>query len=404
MHNTGAGGFSKLQPRRGALCHVQVTRRAIYLRPVFFPSFFVHSFAHLFLLTFRLMSVPSAAVISAVISRDIGPLLIATWANSFLVMLEWTQAFKYYKTYPDDAFSSKIVVAVVLVIDFACSVFEMHDIYTYCITYWGDVVYVFSDELTWPVSAATFATSLTTAVVQGYLIWRVSRLIRSHAERYFIGAYLSFCVAGSLGGAIWVSMKIAVTHTNDNQNALHISAIVAVAVGAATDVQIAIVYIWKLLALKKKHAVEGVQMGRSAGIIRQLIKGAIKTGTAAATLEVLALILFFAISSNASAAVVFLVGRVSTLTLLMNLNSREELAHIHSNTPVSQTGPSKRSPWSSNFLSAPRTTVDGIHVTSGTQIHLDDVRTQGIRMVPLFEEAGRYSKENEKSLAYTASR
>lgn len=27
-----------------------------------------------------------------------------------------------------------------------------------------------------------------------------------------------------------------------------------------------------------------------------------------------------------------------------------------------------------------------------------------IQMVPLFEEAGRYSKENEKSLAYTASR
>lgn len=109
--------------------------------------------------------------------RDaLGPLLIGSWVNSFLVMLSWSQAYRYYTTYRNDEVLIKLAVAVCLVADAATTSFEFYAVYEYCVTNWGDISYVAKVPLPWPFAAYTVTTALSNMIVQLYLIWRVGRL------------------------------------------------------------------------------------------------------------------------------------------------------------------------------------------------------------------------------------
>lgn len=370
------------------------------------PSHFPHPFLILFTSETTLADLMSSSLTPAQASgfhtflqNTLGPLLIATWVNSMLVMLEWIQAYIYFRTYANDGIVTKGAVAAALVIDFTCAVFEFRVVYSQCITNWGNLEFITLPFLPWEIAATATATSVSVTIVQVYLIWRVSRLMGTTPKllKYPILGVLSLSVLIGFGGSIWTGVVLVTAPVvGDEQKALSSSAITAVASSAATDFLIAATSVWKLLSLKKGHGVDSHGKGRSSNIITSLIFGAITTGSGMATVSIFALVLFFTVPgvSTVNTAIIFILGRISTLTLLTNLNRRKDLANM-STTPITNEDLTHRGKMSRLLRPNHRNGASGVHVTNTTVIHLEGGESEDIRMGPMFDKVGMHRSAND---------
>lgn len=140
---------------------------------------------------------------------------------------------------------------------------------------------------------------MTTVIVQVYLIWRVGKLMTSDSKLQTCAVlfvpYLGVIVG--FGGSLWTAFMLITVPLVGNEAPLRGSAIISIASSAVTDILIAAAYVWKLVSLKRGHDVDRTSQGRSRSMISRLVYGSIKTGSATATVSVLALVLFLAVLS-----------------------------------------------------------------------------------------------------------
>lgn len=196
----------------------------------------------------------------------------------------------------------------------------------------------------------------------------------SRVLRYIVLGTLLAGLVTAFSGALWTAVEEA-TIVAGSDTIVRSSAIVWLGTSAGTDILVSIAFIWRLMVMKKSRPVDNMVNGRSSSMIHRLAFGAVKTGSATAAIALLALATFFGSTTTTSnVAVCYVIGRVSTLTLLFNLNARESLSKTLPSTMYpSQTGYSSaimgmgtRPVIPSQYLS------DGVHVTSGTVVHIDE--------------------------------
>lgn len=244
----------------------------------------------------------------------IGALLVSSWANSMLYMLEITQTYKYFSLFrKKDAFPLQAVVASCFLLDTVCTVANHIGVYKYTITNWGVVEYLAQQE--WQIPLYLICTGLVAAIVQSFLTWRFYSL----SKQWLICLPLLLMMLASLAGSLATAIMIILASSLKNRETLKIPVIIWFVVSTVVDCSLAVLLIYHL-----QSARTGFRTTKS--LINRLSSVALQSGTYTSALALLTLILYLdKPEGNTGTGCGQCLGRVYTLTLLHNLLVRQNI-------------------------------------------------------------------------------
>jgi hypothetical protein len=160
------------------------------------------------------------------------------------------------------------------------------------------------------------ATSMTGFVVQSFLIRRYHYLSR----RPLITWSLVFLSFGAIGGAFSSAIIIILHNDYGSRHIIFIPVTIWLVLSAATDCAIAAALVIQLHQMKS-----GFKASQS--LIRKITVTTIQTGAATSVVALTALATFVpAVNSNVPTCFGFCLGCIYSLTMLHNLNERNNLA------------------------------------------------------------------------------
>jgi len=290
-----------------------------------------------------------------VLDEVIGGLLIGTWANSFLYMLEIIQAIHYFHYYPGDALIIKGVVTILLVNDGISTLGCFANVYLITVTHWGYIEYM--EHQSWPMGLYLTTTALSAAIVQGFLIFRWWSLTKN----LLISGLLVFMMTVAFGGSM--ASLVILLRLSQYQRGEHraiISATIWLGAGAATDIAVALSLMWQLSKVKTSFK-------STRSLLRRLSSSAFQTGLAPSLMAAFTLITFITdTDSNVCAAFGQCLGRVYACTMLFNLNRRRSHRRL---LPTGGDG-------SMVLHNSLDTSFGGIHVHHPALVHNDEERSR----------------------------
>ncbi|KAI0634954.1 hypothetical protein C8Q77DRAFT_664397 [Trametes polyzona] len=282
------------------------------------------------------------------LDQSLGALLIGTWFNAMLYMLEIMEVIKYYRTFPKDRLAFKLTVAFSFFVDTLGTANNCACVYLYTITNWGNPSFLLVQGWTIPTYLAL--SGLSAFVCQLFLSWR----FWNFSKNWYITAFLvATTLVAFIGSDINADTVVKFPKYEQRDHNIKTVTIWLVA-SAAADVCIAAALVWTLRGIKSSF--DGTK-----SLIRRLTYTAIQTGSATSVLAIVCLI-FYRINteSNITVGFGFCLGRAYTLTMLFNLNTR-----VTGRVDASRTGPSQTS---------------GVHdlEAAGTNINLNSLNAGGI--------------------------
>ncbi|KAJ6461753.1 hypothetical protein C8R45DRAFT_1220711 [Mycena sanguinolenta] len=218
----------------------------------------------------------------------LGSLLVGTWANSILYTVE---AIDYYRHFKNDDWWLKSLVPSLIAIDSVSMIANYASF---------DPLYVFS-------------TAIVAALAQSFLATRYWRL----AKNKFITLLLFFFIIVAAGGAFSGGITLAMYPKYADRDKATIPATTWLIAEAVTDISIASALVWEFTKVKSS-------IKETRSLINRLVAQTIRTGSAGATIALLALIAFLVNkNSNVPTGIAYILGRIYCITTLANLNSRE---------------------------------------------------------------------------------
>ncbi|KAF8798688.1 hypothetical protein BYT27DRAFT_7203280 [Phlegmacium glaucopus] len=217
----------------------------------------------------------------------------------------------YYFTNQNDPWYIKLTVIVVMVLDTINQVSVSHLVYTYTITFWGDLG---QPLIVWSLGIAVVVTGMTAFVVQSFLTMRIWRL--SGRNIYLTGSSMTLVVV-SFGSFIFYIAKAIHLKDLASLSKIKNEAIAVNILGAATDLLIA-----AILCILLNLSRTGFQ--KSDTVINKLILFSVNTGLIT-SLCALASMIAIIVASNSFIYITFFfcLGRLYTNSLLSTLNARE---------------------------------------------------------------------------------
>ncbi|KAH9855621.1 hypothetical protein C2E23DRAFT_882996 [Lenzites betulinus] len=244
------------------------------------------------------------------LDQSLGALLIGTWFNAMLYMLEITQMIKYYRTFPKDRFAFKLMVAFSFLVDTLGTANNCACVYLYTITNWGNGQFLLVQGWTIPTYLAL--SGLSAFICQLFLCWRFFNF----SKNYFVTPFLvATTFVAFIGSDINADTVVKFPKYEQRDHNIKTVTIWLVA-SAAADICIAAALVWTLRGIKSSFS-------GTKSLVRRLTFSAIQTGCATSLLAVICLI-FYRINteSNITVGFGFCLGRAYTLTMLFNLNTR----------------------------------------------------------------------------------
>jgi hypothetical protein len=282
-----------------------------------------------------------------------GSLMIATWCNSVLFMLESIQVYQCLWG-PKRSRSIKCLVLCCYAIDVICTVADCACVYLYTITHWGDEEYGMKQH--WPMPVEHISTGAVGFIVQLFLLLRYYSLSRNLWVSTLIGL-ISFVSAAA---AIIGSSLMMVYSSYSERGILTAPTLVWLVAATVADWAIAGGLVWELTKRKSR-----VGLRSTDGIIRELISNAIKTGAVTSFFATVDMINWVAeTESNAAVAIGFCLGRIYALTMLYNINNRGGLSkfRLDSESSSPKEGQESNPQCKNNGESSP---VAGVFTTTG---------------------------------------
>ncbi|KAJ7277147.1 hypothetical protein C8J57DRAFT_1308657 [Mycena rebaudengoi] len=244
-----------------------------------------------------------------VFDLTIGCLLIASWCNMILYTLELLQVYRYFSRFPTDPWFNKICVIATLLSDLvavgACSAVT----YLYSVSHWGDQQFLMTQPRVIAVSNVT--AGLTAVIVQ---IWLTHMVFNLTKKWIWIPIISTFILLGGMAA-------VATTYEflrNPSLGLSHLATYVTawLCFQAAADLIIAGVLVVKLRALKTNFI-------GTKHLIRRMSLAAVRNGSITTILIIIGIILFrVEPQTNTATMIEMTIGRVYTLSMLVNLNSR----------------------------------------------------------------------------------
>ncbi|KAM0749432.1 hypothetical protein T439DRAFT_357775 [Meredithblackwellia eburnea MCA 4105] len=308
------------------------------------------------------MSAPLSVIKSLPLDKVLGALLLGSWFNTVLFTIEIVYVWKYFTKCSNDKIMIKAAVAIGFSADIITTIIDWICIYSYNIKNWGNVNYLMVQPIVY-YSMLLTGTVVSAFVSQVYLTSRVARLV----ERKWLKAILSFVFVGSsltsVGSAIWLMRLLAKHNKYADRGMLTTPVIIWLATAAGCDVSLAATLVVLLLRIKASHPVSS--LSTMAPVFKRLLIRCVETGSATAGVALLALICFLNDKeSNTEAAMAWCLGRIYTLTILVNLLGRRQV-NGHSSTSDAQS--------SSHTASRQKQGRNpGVHVSQLSHVTYDD--------------------------------
>lgn len=242
--------------------------------------------------------------------QSLGALLIGSWFNAMLYMLELWHGYVFFSTFRGDTIIVKCMVCISLLVDTLGTANDCACIYLYTITHWGDKDYILAQN--WAVPTYVILSGISACNVQLFLSYRFWTL----AKNLLVTVVLITFSFASLGGAIANGITV-VRHSDYAQRNFNIKTVtIWLVASAVADVSIASSLIFQLQSTKPVFK-------ETKALIRRLTVMAIQTGSVTTVLATLCLILYLVnTESNVTVGFGFCLGRVYALTMLFNLNTR----------------------------------------------------------------------------------
>ncbi|KAI0668861.1 hypothetical protein C8Q78DRAFT_1070939 [Trametes maxima] len=244
------------------------------------------------------------------IDDSIGALLIGSWFNCMLYMVEIIQTWNYYRTFPRDRIVLKFAVALSFVVDTLATADNCACVYLYTITHWGDPPCLLVQN--WTIPTYLTLAGLSAFICQLFLVWRFWNFTKNKWITPFL---VGVAITAFVGSDVNANTVVRFPKYEQRDHNIKTVTIWLVA-SAAADVLIAASLVWTLRRIKSSF--DGTQ-----SLIRRLMYSAVQTGSATSLLAIICLI-FYRINTEANITVGFgfCLGRAYTLTMLFNLNTR----------------------------------------------------------------------------------
>jgi hypothetical protein len=246
------------------------------------------------------------------LDKILGAMLVGSWINMACFMLELTQIVSYFRTY-NDGWLIRAGVILALLADTVSTVAISAGVYLYTIVHWGDLPYLLSQY--WPLPLFIISTGVTEVIVQAYLI---SRYYSLSGNRFV--CFLLICLTlTALGGMVSSTITTLLHPHYQDRGRLTLSLIICLSASTAADVAIAAALVWTLSQMVTSF--EETKRG-----IRRIAANTISTGTGTAIIAIGSLVSYVCdMESNVPMILVYSWGRLLTLTMLFNLNTRRSI-------------------------------------------------------------------------------
>ncbi|KAJ7314504.1 hypothetical protein DFH08DRAFT_432218 [Mycena albidolilacea] len=291
----------------------------------------------------------------------LGSILISSWLSAILYGMVVCKTWEYLRWNPpsEDSRARKALLLCCTVSSSIAMVAQLANVYYPTVTFWGNTVAIQTQY--WPVPVYVMGNSLTGAMVETFLIYRVYQLTKS----LWITLFLAVWVVIGLVGAVMVSVIIAMASEIASRHEAATAALIWTVGTAVGDILIAVALIWKLITMRTSYK-------STNSLIHRLIIGAIQTGSTTSTVAVATMVAYYIRkdSSNVPTAFHYLIGPLYMLTLLYNFNLRRYRAGL------SRSG-SRRSETRLTALDAMG--MDGIHVHRTAVVSIDSPATNAPR-------------------------
>jgi hypothetical protein len=174
-----------------------------------------------------------------------GSLVIGTWINLVLLMIETLQAITCLRQ-RDKGLSIKYVILWAYMLDMVCSMGNCACVYLYTITHWGDAM--FSTNQPWPMSVNCITTGLVALTVQLFLLLRYFSLSRN----VWISAVLAILAFASTAAAVSVGILITMYSSYAERKHVMIPSLLWVTATSVTDWGIAGALICELRKMRSR--------------------------------------------------------------------------------------------------------------------------------------------------------
>ncbi|KAJ7094223.1 hypothetical protein C8R43DRAFT_1244543 [Mycena crocata] len=259
-------------------------------------------------------------------------ILVASWVNISLYMLEILLAIRYFMR-PNRPLLHRVGVATIVLFDTACTIGISAQVYMIVLIFpCLDISHAaFIDSLFWPISLSILGTYTVASIEQGFLCYLFYALTR----RCFITGFLVFCIFLHLGFS-YASGGTIIRQHSTNGLALITTQVGAISC-AVTDILIAAAL--GITFYKMKSASAPGQTSQS--LLRRLVALSLTSGFVVAFITLLAVIL---LERHIPSYVLFffIQGRAYSLTVLGNflrgLPQKTASDHIHDATRSHRTG------------------------------------------------------------------
>ncbi|KAH7104423.1 hypothetical protein BKA62DRAFT_694606 [Auriculariales sp. MPI-PUGE-AT-0066] len=248
---------------------------------------------------------------SSLTNAVIGPLLIGSYVNCIAWGLVLGQMWTYYTRFSHERGWIRNLVIFIFCIDCLAICDECATLYLYSVTHWNDPAYLSVQGPTYTVYVVT--QCLGVASMHAFLIARYQIL----SKKLYITIPLAAVASLAFIGQILLMWSINVFKNLEDRPKLTTYAYLYLASAAAADVLVAIALSFELVRVKSTFR-------RTRSIVRRLLVSAITTGSVTATIAILALTTFIARpSTNLAVGFGFCIGRMCSLTVMLNLNMRK---------------------------------------------------------------------------------
>ncbi|KAJ7141826.1 hypothetical protein C8R46DRAFT_1317778 [Mycena filopes] len=242
-----------------------------------------------------------------------GALLLGTWAASLLFGLVVSEAYKYFTDFPNEPWTRKGLVILVLVFTVAALIGDYANTYLPTVTYWGNTAAI--QKTYWPLPLYSITNTLLAVIVDSYLIFRLYSLWKNIFVALVLYAILLAAFAGYLMG--FIPLLRGTGSLSDRDQSLIGAEINFIGV-VVVDLLTAAGLVWKLRSMKSNFS-------RTNSFLNRIMIGALQTGSATALCSALLLVTFLNNpESNVATFFIFQFAPLYALTLLLNFNVRRE--------------------------------------------------------------------------------
>ncbi|KAG9221236.1 hypothetical protein CCMSSC00406_0008929 [Pleurotus cornucopiae] len=246
---------------------------------------------------------------NGMLEKVLAPLLVGNWINSFLFMWEILQVVSYFKHYEDPIFL-RLVVITAFTVDTWSTINSFIMVYLYHVTHWGSITYILIQH--WPLPVSVLTVSITTSIVQAFLIYRYYGISKRWAFTVFLIIVLLGSITGGIGTTIGLFQFVpfGISPTANNFIKLWLTATSACGIFVAGGL------VYELSRVRTAFKSTRV-------LVRRLVFNAIQAGLAPAIVCTITLGVYLHDPlSNVGMGIVLCAGRIYSLTMLWNLNMR----------------------------------------------------------------------------------